>query len=208
LDGMAIGAILFDLGGVLERVSAAPRVESWTAGRIPVGEFWSRWLSAESVADFESGRTDRGTFAERAVAELGLEISPEHFLDDFRSWLAGPYDGAPELVAELRALGFRVASFSNSNEVHWPIMEDHQATASSFEANFPSHRLGLCKPNPAAFLEVLRRWDVPGRDVLFLDDNEVNCVGARAAGIDAQRVDGVSGARNELLRRGFLTIGS
>jgi putative hydrolase of the HAD superfamily len=205
---MAIGAILFDLGGVLERVSAAPRVEAWTVGRIPAGAFWSRWLSAKSVADFESGRTDRATFAERAVAELGLEIAPEHFLDDFRSWLAGPYEGASQLVSELRTLGLLVASFSNSNEVHWPIMEAHQNADSSFDANFPSHHLGLCKPDPEAFREVLRRWGVPPGDVLFLDDNEVNCLGARSAGIEAERVDGVGGARKALSRRGIALVGS
>ena len=41
-----IRAVLFDLGGVLERVDAAPRVEKWTSGRIPSSEFWERWLSA------------------------------------------------------------------------------------------------------------------------------------------------------------------
>jgi len=205
---MAISAILFDLGGVLERVVAAPRVEAWTAGRIPVGEFWSRWLSAKSVADFESGRTDPETFADRAVAELGLDIAADHFLEDFRSWLAGPYDGASELVAELRARDYRVASFSNSNEIHWPIMERHQKTASTFHADFPSHKLGFCKPDPQAFLEVLRRWNIPASGVLFLDDNEVNCSVARAVGMAADRVDGVDGARQSLLRRKIPLAGS
>ena len=205
---MAIRAILFDLGGVLERVGAAARVEAWTAGRIPVGEFWSRWLSARSVADFESGRTDPETFSLRAVSELGLDVSAADFLEDFRSWLVGPYDGAADLVLGLRGRGYRVASFSNSNEIHWPVMEAHQRADSSFDANFPSHRLGLCKPDPLAFLEVLRRWGVPARDVLFLDDNEVNCAAARAAGMAADRVDGVTGATRSLLRRKIPVAGS
>ena len=199
-----IRAVLFDLGGVLERVDAAVRVEEWTSGRIPAAEFWERWLSAESVQAFESGRIGADAFAAHAVPELGLSIAPAEFLRDFRSWLGGPYDGAAELVAEVRARGFAAASLSNSNEVHWPIMEIHQKTDSVFEANFPSHIIGVCKPHPEAFLEALRRWEKEPSEVLFLDDNEVNCQGAREAGLQAIRVAGVAQARGALVHEGIL----
>ena len=199
-----IRAVLFDLGGVLERVDAASRVEEWTSGRIPSSEFWERWLSADSVEDFESGRIGAGVFAARAVPELGLSISPEEFLHDFRSWLVGAFEGAAELVAQVRAGGFAAATLSNSNEIHWPIMEIHQKTESVFDANFPSHRMGACKPRAGAFLEALRRWGKEPSEVLFLDDNEVNCAGARLAGLRAVRVDGVAGAHAALVREGVL----
>lgn len=199
-----IKAVLFDLGGVLERVAAAPRVEAWTRGRIPASDFWTRWLSAESVDGFESGKIGADEFARRAVPELGLDIAPSEFLEDFRSWLAGPYDGASALVAEVRSRGFEVASFSNSNEVHWPIMEIHQETARTFQANFPSHLLGICKPRPEAFREVARRWGRDPSTILFLDDNEVNCAGAREAGLRAVRAEGPDGARAALLEAGIL----
>jgi len=199
-----INAVLFDLGGVLDRVDAASRVEEWTSGRIPATEFWERWLSADSVRDFESGRIGAETFARRAVPELGLSIEPAEFLHDFRSWLGGPYEGASDLVAQVRARGFQAASLSNSNELHWPVMEIHQQTDSVFDANFPSHRLGVCKPHPEAFLEALRRWGKDPSEVLFLDDNEVNCAGAREAGIRAVRVAGVARARAALVGAGVL----
>lgn len=196
-------AVLLDLGGVLEEVVAAPRVEAWTRGAIPVDEFWSRWLSARSVADFESGRTTPAEFARQAVAELGLAIAPEAFLADFGTWLAGPLPGAAELVADLRATGLLLASFSNSNPVHWPIMERHQGTETAFAANFPSHELGRCKPDPEAFAEVARRLALSPGSILFLDDNEVNCAGARQAGLRATRALGPGGAREALRGAGI-----
>jgi glucose-1-phosphatase len=199
-----IRAVLFDLGGVLEEVVAARRVEEWTSGRIPSSEFWARWLSARSVEDFESGLVGAEVFADRAVRELGLALAPEDFLRDFRSWLGGPYEGAAELVGRVRERGFAAASLSNSNEVHWPVMEIHQKTESVFDANFPSHLMGVCKPSPEAFLEALRRWGKDPSEVLFLDDNEVNCEGAREAGLRALRVAGVEGARAALVRAGVL----
>ncbi len=198
-----IEAVLFDLGGVLERVSAAPQVESWTHGEIPASEFWHRWLTAESVRLFETGRVDASAFASHVVDELGIHVPPDVFLEGFSSWAAGPFDGASALVSRVRQAGFRVASFSNSNALHWPIMQRHQKTEEIFEANFPSHLLGLCKPDASAFREVADRWGVaPGR-ILFLDDNEVNCEGARAAGMLAERVQGVVGAQEALRRHGI-----
>ena len=199
-----IEAVLFDLGGVLERVAAAPRVETWTGGRIPASEFWARWLAAESVDRFESGKIGAIEFAELAVPELGLSISPGEFLSDFQSWLAGPYEGASDLVAQVRSRGYAVASLSNSNAVHWPIMELHQNTGRAFDANFPSHVLGICKPRPDAFREAALRWGREPSTILFLDDNEVNCDGARLAGMQAQRVAGPVEAWRALVDAGIL----
>lgn len=200
-----IEAVLFDLGGVLETVSAAPQVESWTHGEIPASEFWHRWLSAESVRRFETGRIDANTFASHVVDELGIRVEPDVFLEGFLEWPSGPFDGASALVSRVRQAGFRVASFSNSNAVHWPIMQRHQKTEEVFEANFPSHLLGRCKPDASALHEVADRWGVASGRILFLDDNEVNCEGARAAGMFAERVQGVVGAQDALRKHGILT---
>lgn len=199
-----IQAILFDLGGVLERVAAAPQIEEWTHGQIPASEFWHRWLHAESVRLFETGRIGAEEFSAHVVDELGIQVSPAVFLEGFLTWPAGPFEGAFELVSRVRGQGMRVASFSNSNAVHWPIMQMHQRTAEAFEANFPSHELGLCKPDREAFSEVARRWGMAPEHILFLDDNEVNCKGARAAGMHAEHVQGVAGARFALSQRKIL----
>lgn len=196
--------VLFDLGGVLERVSAAPQIEAWTGGRIPVDGFWTSWLTCQAVRDFETGSISSDTFALRAVRELGLDVAPSRFLDEFRGWLAGPYEGARELVESVRRTGTRTASFSNSNAVHWPIMERHQATMELFDANFPSHRLGLCKPDVEAFARVLKLLGRPGERILFIDDNQMNVDGAREAGLRAERVEGVAGARGALEAAGVL----
>lgn len=199
-----IEAVLFDLGGVLETVSAAPQVESWTHGEIPASEFWHRWLSADSVRLFETGRIDANAFASHVVRELGIHVEPDVFLEGFLEWPSGPFGGAARLVSRVREAGFRVASFSNSNAVHWPIMQRHQKTDELFEANFPSHLLGLCKPDASAFREVAIRWGMTPECILFLDDNEVNCEGAREAGMRAERVQGVVGAHEALRKHGIL----
>lgn len=199
-----IETVLFDLGGVLERVAAAPKVEAWTRGAIPADGFWTAWLTCPAVRDFETGSISPDTFALRAVRDLGLHVAPPEFLQDFRGWLAGPYPGARELVQSVRRSGRRTASFSNSNAVHWPIMERHQATMEVFDANFPSHRLGLCKPDVQAFERVAKMLGRPADRILFLDDNQMNVDGALQAGLRALRVDGVDGARAALLAEGVL----
>ena len=86
--------IVLDMGGVLVQVDAGRRLDTWTAGRLKAEEFWPMWLASPAVKRFETGLTDGPDFAREAVAEFGLELSPEEFLTDFEGWLTGPYPGA------------------------------------------------------------------------------------------------------------------
>jgi FMN phosphatase YigB (HAD superfamily) len=64
--------------------------------------------------------------------------------------------------------------------------------------------MGLVKPDREAFEHVIAALGCPPAHVLFLDDNEINVAGARAAGLDAHRADGIDSARAILAARGLL----
>lgn len=199
-----IHSVLFDLGGVLEEIDAASKIEKWTNGLIPAKESLNRWLTAKSVRLFETGRISSEEFASLVVRELCLDILPEEFLEEFSYWLLGPIDGAVDLVSRVKGNGFQVASFSNSNAIHWPIMELHLCASNLFQENFPSHMIGICKPDKDAFLEASRRWGVAPENILFLDDSAINCQGARSIGMRASQVIGVEGAHKALINEGIL----
>ena len=69
---------------------------------------------------------------------------------------------------------------------------------------FLSHELDLIKPDPEIFDHVLGVTGSPADRLLFLDDNELNVVAARAAGLTAVEVRGVDEARDALLHFGVL----
>ncbi len=193
--------VVFDLGGVVIELAGVPEFQGWT--RLSEAQVWERWLGSPAVRAYESGRTSTERFAVELVREFELEIAPSEFLERFARWPRGLLPGARELVLEVRARR-RVAALSNSNPLHWPRFRDEFGLASAFDAIFSSHELGCVKPDREIFERAIRELGALPERVLFLDDNESNVAGARAAGLDARRVRGPAEARGVLRERGVL----
>jgi putative hydrolase of the HAD superfamily len=200
--GTDIDVVLFDLGGVLVRLGGVGALQE-LAGLESEDEVWLRWLSCEWVRNFERGRCTAEEFALGVVADWQLSTTPESFIEQFRGWPEGLYDGAIELVAAVRQR-HRVGCLSNSNELHWADQSTKFGLSSVFDIAFLSHELDLIKPDRDLFEHVVSALAVEPQRVLFLDDNEANVVGARSVGITAVRVDGVDQAAIALADLGVL----
>jgi len=190
------GCVVFDLGGVLIELDTDRLLQrlGCTGRRAD----WHAWMLHSAAAqDFECGRVQGGTFARRAIAELGLDISVEAFGAAFSEWVRGPFASSRSLVG---AVTVDAVCLSNCNALHWDRLKG-QGVHRWFSRCFMSHELGAAKPMDAAFAAVEREVDGP---LLFLDDNEVNVHAARARGWDAERVDGPEAAHTVLAVRGLL----
>jgi putative hydrolase of the HAD superfamily len=196
-------AVVFDLGGVLAELSGVARMRE-LAGMVDDGEVWRRWLACEWVRRFERGHCGGDDFAAGIVGDWALPIDADTFLTEFRDWLVGPYAGAEQLVADVRATGVTVACLSNTNRVHWEAGAQAWPLFSAFDRAFLSFEIGLVKPDAEVFAHMTTALDLPPYRVLFLDDNEVNVDGARAAGLAARRVQGVAEARETLEELGVI----
>ena len=71
-----------------------------------------------------------------------------------------------------------------SRRARW--MRDNLHFDEVFDEQFYSCELGLAKPDPAYFSTIIDRLDLDPATVLFVDDTEVNVVGARQTGIHAE----------------------
>lgn len=110
-----------------------------------------------------------------------------------------------ELLAELRAAGLvrRTALFSNATdrlEVDLESAKLHEAT----DLVVNSARLGLAKPDAAAYLAMADQVGLPPGQLLFVDDRSENVRGALAAGVPAVRFAGAPRLRAVLVRVGAL----
>ena len=195
--------VVFDLGGVLAEFGGVERMRT-LAGLDDDEELWRRWLSCEWVRRFERGTCSPEDFASGVVADWGLTLTGDAFLSEFREWLVGPLPGAEELVSQTRAAGLPVAVLSNTNNVHWEAGASRWPLVSMFDRAFLSFELGLVKPDREIFERVVTDLEVEPARVLFLDDNRINVDAARAAGLRAERVVGVSEARQALAGAGVL----
>jgi len=198
-----IRVVLFDVGGVLVEVTGIDVILEWLGHRVSDEEVWRLWFGSPAVRAFETGRIGPVPFATGLLAELGLEMSVERFLEAFVSWPARLYPGALELVSRIPPAYTR-AVLSNSNALHWPRVMGDLGLGSAFEHRFVSHLTGRIKPDSEAFQQVLESLGCAPEHVFFLDDSEVNVAAARTLGLRAVRVRGAAEAERALVRAGLI----
>lgn len=203
MNKQPIEVILFDLGGVLIELAGVEKMLEWSPGLGTTDELWRRWLQSSAVRRFETGAIGRDEFATALIGEFGVPVGPDEFLEAFTWWPRAMFPGAAELLATMRER-YRLASVSNTNEIHWARFASAWSLDASFHHNFPSHLVGKLKPDAEYFRHVLDAVDAPAERVLFIDDNAINVDAAAKLGMVTRRVAGVDGARQAFRDLGLL----
>jgi glucose-1-phosphatase len=194
--------VVFDLGGVLAEFGGVARMRT-LSGIDDDEELWRRWLTCDWVRRFERGSCTADAFAAGVVADWELAVTGEAFLAEFREWLVGPMPGAEDLVAVTKS-SVPVAVLSNTNRVHWEAGAAQWPLLQMFDRAFLSFEIGMVKPDPEIFEHVVAALEIDADRVLFLDDNQLNVDQARASGLRAERVVGVSEAGDALVAAGVV----
>jgi len=192
-----VEVVLFDLGGVLIELGGLPELDAFAGGGVAEEELWRRWLSCPWVRRFERGQCDADAFSRGMVETWSMPVSPDEFLSAFVAWPLGLLDGARELVEATRTHA-RIGCLSNTNVLHAERQWTEFGIADLFDTSFLSHETGLVKPDRDVFDHAVRTLGCAPERVLFLDDNQINVDGARAAGLRAERTRGVEEARTVL----------
>lgn len=195
-------AVLLDMGGVLVELGGEKPFLELLGGGHTRESMWRLWLDSPAVRAHETGRLDTQGFAEAAVAEFGLSIGPEAFLEHFESWIVGPYEGVHAFLEDLSAR-HETAILTNISAVHTSIVSGF-GIFERVRHVFASHEVGEIKPDRAYFEHVLDRMRLSPHEAVFLDDNEINAEGARACGIEAHVVRGLHETRARLASLGLL----
>jgi putative hydrolase of the HAD superfamily len=193
-----IRVLLFDVGGVLVELGGVEVILAWLGNRITAEELWHRWLQSDSVRGFETGRIDAPTFAAGVIAEFGLAVEPQPFLQSFVGWPTGLYPGTLEMLARIPRR-YQRALLSNSNPLHWPRVLDEMRLGAAFDSHFVSHLTGRIKPDAAAFEHVLQSLGCDPAQVIFFDDNLLNIQAAHTLGMHAVQVRGLAEAQRALV---------
>ena len=182
--------ICFDLGGVLARIrrnwqacAAAVNVEIG----LPANELYD--LSDFPLFDpFQFGSIDPSKYLE----DLGgyLSVSSADALKVHNAILDRPYEGTHRLIRDLAEAGHRRSCLSNTNSLHWAILNSHSFPG-ILELDFKlvSQDIKLLKPDPMIFrLFDLKAETLPDR-VIYFDDHEGNVKAAQRHGWNAFLID-------------------
>ena len=110
--------LLFDLGGVLIANPGFAKFNQLLPRQLDLAELKSGWLRSTAVRRFESGQGTAEEFARGVLDEWQIEMAPDCFVDQFRSYPDDVSVEAVQLVRELKR-DYKVACLSNSNAIHW-----------------------------------------------------------------------------------------
>ena len=199
-----IKVVLFDLGGVLVELTGVPVMLDWAQETMTPEQLGVKWLSSPTVRAFETGRMSSDEFAEKLVVEMAFSVSTDEFIAAFTYWPKGLYPGVIELLQRIPPK-YMLATLSNTNALHWSRAMSEMKLLDYFQYHFPSHLLGVLKPDPEVFEHVIDHLSCEPASVLFIDDNLLNVNAARAIGICAQEAKGVTGAEQVLIEYGVIS---
>ena len=182
---MAIRALVFDIGGVLEITPDLGVARLWeTRLGLPAGELGERMHDVWAAGSI-------GTITEddvhQAIADrLGLDKQQcAAFMSDiWREYLGTANEELIEYVRRLRPR-YRTGILSNS----FVGARQREQAAYGFEDLVDeiiySHEAGMSKPDPQIYALVCSRLDVQPGETAFLDDVDGCVAGAREVGIHA-----------------------
>lgn len=193
-ESSRIRAVVSDFGGVL----TTPLLSSFVALQDEIGispESFSEAMRSIAEQDgenplfgLERGETTEVAFLERLNDELEPLIGHRPHLHRFREVFIGaldPNEPMIELMRELKASGLRMAMLTNNVREWEPLWRAMLPVDEIFEEVVDSAFVACRKPEPQIYELTLERIGMPAEACLFVDDLEVNCEGAREAGMSA-----------------------
>lgn len=193
--------ILFDISGVLVDLGGMADFKKWTGQSSDA--ILRRWLSLDSVRNFETGDIGFEDFHKQFVSEWRVELTQQELAESFESSVKHELPGALKLLDELKKK-YKLACLTNTNPIQWPIAQETINANKYFEHQFVSHQMGKVKPDAETYEHVIKVLDLPADQIIFFDDSTKNVVAAKEAGIEAHLVKGISGIREILTENGRL----
>lgn len=185
---------IFDLGNVIVDIDFNRVLGVWSdLGRVPLSTLQSRFRMGDSFEQHERGEISDEQFAAAVCDELGIALSFEQFA---AGWQAVFVSVRPEVLTvmhQLRQQGHRVVILSNTNRLHctyWPAQYPQVQQAA--DRVYLSQEMGVRKPEPAIYQQVLQQEGTPADQAIFFDDNLANIEAARALGITSIHVTDAS----------------
>ena len=184
---MAIRAVVFDIGGVLEITPDLGIDRLWeTRLGLPAGEILVRMRDIWRDGSIGTITLDDVHEALRDRLELDDQTLAQYMADLWREYLGTANNELIEYARRLRPR-YRTGIVSNS----FVGAREREQAAYGFEGLVEeivySHEAGFSKPDPRIYALICSRLNVPPGEMVFLDDAEACVAGARDAGIHAVR---------------------
>ncbi len=196
-----IKAILLDLGNVIVPVdfnrchAAFSKVSSLPPTEIPAR------LRPTGVGErFETGRMSPEEFASEVCETLDMHVDYGQFWEIWSTIFLPETLLSESLLAGLRRRQ-RLVLLSNTNAVHFRVVQERYPLLQHFDDFVLSYRVGATKPSPAIYREATARAGCRPEECFFTDDVGKFVEAARCEGIDAVQFQSQDQLEREFARR-------
>jgi len=181
-----IRAIVFDFGGVLVRTADPSGRREWEARLgLPAGKLEHTVHGSTAWMDAQRGAISPDAYWQIVAEMLDIPLQDipalqhDYFRDDFLD------AELMETVHSLRQQGYKLGLLSNDALTLEAKLRDTYSIDQAFDVIMISARIGVLKPDAAAYRAMIRALGVRADECIFIDDNAANVDGARAVGMHA-----------------------
>jgi len=194
---MKIKNLIFDLGGVILNIESNLTRQAFTRLGVPdLDILFPHGHEIELFTAYETGKISSGDFRKHLKALMFIDSISDTDFD--AAWNAMLLDLPAKNLAYIKQLSqhYRTFLYSNTNEIHLAEVlniarrsSGIESFADYFEREYYSCRMGMRKPDPASFQEILRQNQLVAEETLFIDDSPVNIAGAKSVGIQVLHLE-------------------
>jgi putative hydrolase of the HAD superfamily len=204
-DTPSIKAVIFDVGGVLDR-AGDPTAEEASRQRLAaelgleLDEMWRRFYQSDPWYLARIGEIDDAEFWNRNLVPLGI-VDPTQQAA-FSERLFEFKEVTPAMRGLLEDLHGRVklGIISNASDTLEIGLEERYRITHYFDVIINSARVGFAKPEPEIYVLALDRLEVAPEEAVFTDDQQHNVDAAVALGMHATLFAGVEEFRAYLIQ--------
>lgn len=182
---------IFDLGGVVVNID----MDRVYKGLHDLGIDNQSAEELRIICDqYQLGQISSDAFCHEVCSLAKGNATPEQVRDIWVSVDQGVDLSKLETISRLH-LDHNVFLLSNTNELHWLQILNHDFIANGYKQDdlfhrvFLSQEMGLAKPGREIFLHVLSEAGISAEETLFIDDTKENIDAAKSCGIDAILVE-------------------
>jgi putative hydrolase of the HAD superfamily len=197
-----IKTVIFDLGKVIipfDFMRGYKGLEKICG--LPVTEIRNRIAATDLVQRFECGLVEPEDFVAQLSRMLDLHISYDQFCQIWSSiFLPDPL--VPESLLAGLSQHYRLLLLSNTNAIHFQMLEQTYPLLRHFHYKVLSHVVGAMKPSPAIYREAIARAECRPEECFFTDDIADYVAAAKREGIDAVQFESSEQIERELRARG------
>lgn len=197
-----IKTIIFDLGRVIVPFDFQRSYAKLSPlCGLPHEQIPERLRQGDLVQRFESGRIEKEAFVTEFSKVLGVNLAYADFCDIWSSIFLPDTLISEEFVKALRGR-YRVLLLSNTNAIHFEMVEANYPILQHFDYKVLSYKVGAMKPEPVIYQEAIRHAGCRPDEIFFTDDIPEYVEGAKREGIDAVQFQDAEQVQRELRARG------